>query len=500
MFIGIDLGTSSVKAVLIDDGERLLATESRPLAISRPRPGWSEQAPDDWWQATVAAIDALAAARPAEVAATRGIGLSGQMHGAVLLDRDDRPLRPAILWNDGRSATQCAAFEAAFPASRAVTGNLAMPGFTAPKLLWVREHEPDVFAALATVLLPKAFVRLKLTGERREEMSDASGTLWLDVAQRRWSDEALAASGLDRSQVPALSEGNAAAGMVLPALASRWRMPPSVVVAGGAGDNAASAIGLGAVAPGSAFLSLGTSGVFWLTTDGFRPDPEHAVHAFCHAVPATWHAMSVMLSAASSLTWLAALLGRPEAALLQEFDAVPLPHPAARDDLMFLPYLGGERTPHNAAALRAAFEGLSHDTDVAALVRAVLEGVSFGLRDGVDVLRALRTPFASALAVGGGARSRGWLAMLASVLAMPISRVDGAESAAATGAARLGQMAATGESPAAVCRLPRVVEVIEPDPAAVRAYEDRLTLFRERALRLVMDVMPDPATGARSGA
>ena len=264
------------------------------------------------------AVDALGRDHAAALSAVAGIGLSGQMHGAVLLDAAGSVLRPAILWNDVRSATECTELEEAVPDLRQVTGNIAMPGFTAPKLMWVRKHEPGVFARLRTVLLPKAYIRSRMTGEMIEEMSDASGTLWLDVGARDWSDVMLAATGLSREAMPRLVEGNAAAGALRPELAARWRMAGRPILAGGAGDNAAGAIGLSAIRPGDAFVSLGTSGVLFATTDRFRPYPQAAVHAFCHALPATWHQMGVTLSAAASLAWWAGVTGRSEAELLAE--------------------------------------------------------------------------------------------------------------------------------------------------------------------------------------
>ena len=331
-FLGLDFGTSAIKALLVDGEQRVLATASAPLTVQRPAPGHAEQDPEAWWAAMLAAVDSLRQDHPAALAAVRGIGLSGQMHGTVLLDAAGQVLRPAMLWNDVRAQAECAALEAAWPALRATTGNIAMPGFTAPKLLWVRAHEPDVFARLRTVLLPKAYIRYRLTGELIEEMSDASGTLWLDVAARDWSDAALAATGLSRTHMPRLVEGNAPAGTLHPALAGRWGMAHPPILAGGAGDNAAGALGVSAIRPGDAFVSLGTSGVLFAVTDRARPYPQGAVHAFCHAIPDTWHQMGVTLSAAASLAWWSAVTGLPEAALLAE-----LPTPAAPSPALFVP-------------------------------------------------------------------------------------------------------------------------------------------------------------------
>ena len=473
MFVGIDFGTSSVKALLVDGEQRVLASAAASLTVSRPAPGQSEQDPEDWWQAMLATLDALRAQRPAELAAARAIGLSGQMHGAVLLDAAGAVLRPCILWNDVRATAECQELEAAFPALHQVTGNLTMPGFTAPKLLWVRRHEPDVFARIAHVLLPKAWIRYRLTGEKIEEMSDASGTLWLDVGRRDWSDAALAATFLPRSAMPRLVEGTAPAGQLRPELAARWGMGRTVLLAGGAGDNAAGAVGLGAIRPGDAFVSLGTSGVLWVTTGRFAPWPQAAVHAFCHALPGTWHQMGVTLSAAASLAWWAGVTGATEAALLAEMPPLRAPSPA-----LFLPYLSGERTPHNDGAIRGAFAGLAHETDRPALTQAVLEGVAFSFRDCLDALATSGTRIAAADVIGGGSRSAAWIAILASVLGITLHRLAEGEQGAAFGAARLARLATTGEAPEAVCTPPRRLEAISPNPALADAYAARLARYR----------------------
>jgi xylulokinase len=473
MFVGIDFGTSSVKALLVDSEQRVLASATAPLTVLRPAPGYSEQNPEDWWQAMLTVLDALHAERPSELAATRAIGLSGQMHGAVLLDAAGAVLRPCILWNDVRATAECRELEAAFPQLHAVTGNIAMPGFTAPKLLWVRKHEPEIFARTAHVLLPKAWIRYRLTGEMIEDMSDASGTLWLDVGRRDWSDAALAATFLSRDAMPRLVEGTAPAGQLKPGLAARWGMGRTVLLAGGAGDNAAGAVGLGAIRPGDAFVSLGTSGVLWATTARFAPYPQAAVHAFCHAVPGTWHQMGVTLSAAASLAWWAGVTGATEAALLAELTPLRAPSPA-----LFLPYLSGERTPHNDGAIRGAFAGLSHETDRVALTQAVLEGVAFSFRDCLDCLAASGTHIATADVIGGGSRSPAWIAILASVLGITLHRLAEGEQGGAFGAARLARLAATGEAPDSVCTPPDRLEAIAPDPALADAYAEQLTRYR----------------------
>ena len=474
MYLGIDLGTSGIKVVLVDDRENVRATHTESLTVSRPHPGWSEQTPEDWWDATLRALDVLAASHSAGMAAVRGIGLSGQMHGAVLLDEAGAVLRPAILWNDTRCEAECKELEEVLPELRQITGNPAMPGFTAPKLLWVRKHEPQIFALTKTVLLPKAYLRYRLTGEMIEEMSDASGTLWLDVGGRRWSEAALAATGLTLGHMPRLVEGSAPAGRLTDALTRRWGMEAAPVFAGGAGDNAAGAVGLGAIRPGSAFVSLGTSGVLWATTDRFRPNPEATVHAFCHALPGLWHQMGVTLSAAASLAWWSAVAQEPEASLLQALPAIP----AAPSAVTFLPYLSGERTPHNDGSIRGAFTGLSHDASRVALTQAVLEGVAFSFRDCLDALRSAGTVITEADVIGGGSRSPTWIAILASVLGITLHRLADGEHGGAFGAARLGRLAATGEDPVILCTPPRRLAAIAPVPALRQAYEDRLPHYR----------------------
>ncbi len=477
--LGIDLGTSSVKSVLVgydapDDPVRVLGEASAPLEVSRPHPGWSEQDPEAWWQATLATLDALIARDPVPFRRLRSIGLSGQMHGATLLDADGRVLRPAILWNDVRSTAECAAMEQALPATREISGNAVMPGFTAPKLLWVREHEPDLFARIGHVLLPKDYVRFRLTGAFVSDMSDSAGTIWLDTGRRAWSDALLGATGLTRAQMPDLVEGSAPGGMLSAALARRFGTPDGVVVAGGAGDNAAAACGIGAVSAGDAFLSLGTSGVLFAATEGFRPNVAGGVHTFCHAIPDTWHQMGVILSATDSLQWLARLLDSDARTLTSALgERVARPSPA-----MFLPYLSGERTPHNDGRLRGGFAGLGHEADRAVMTQAVLEGVAYAFRDCQRVLADAGTRIERAWAVGGGAASRLWLRIMASVLGIPLLVPDGAALGAALGAARLAIAAATGADPRAICAAPEIAETIEPDPGLVLAYTEGYARFR----------------------
>lgn len=473
MYLGIDLGTSGVKVVLVDVEEGVVASATQPLAVMRPQPLWSEQDPEQWWEATCAAVSRLGAG--ADLGAVKGIGLSGQMHGATLLDAQDRPLRPAILWNDGRSAAACAELEAKVANARAISGNLAMPGFTAPKLLWVRENEPDVFAQVRRVLLPKDTLRLRMTGDYATDLADASGTLFLDVGRRDWSDELLGACDLSRDAMPELFEGTQPTGILREEVALAWGVP-RVPVAAGAGDQAAGAVGMGVVRPGEASLALGTSGVLFVASDRFRPFPERAVHAFCHALPGRWHQMSVILSAASCLTWVARLTGAPsERALLDEIEEAD--QPSKR--ILFLPYLSGERTPHNDPDATGVFVGLSHDTGRAELGRAVLEGVAFALADGQRALIESGAPISEVTVIGGGARSPFWGRILSAVLGRALVYRAGGEVGPAQGAARLARIATTGEDPEEVCGKPPESHTVEPEPRLVDHYAERFEQYRE---------------------
>lgn len=473
MYLGIDLGTSGVKALLLDADGRVVASASAPLDVARPHDGWAEQNPADWIEATEAAVSTLKSSHGAALAAVRGIGLSGQMHGATLLDASGAVLRPAILWNDTRSRTQAAALDAD-PRFRTVTGNIVFPGFTAPKLAWVKANEPAVFARTAKVLLPKDYLRLWLTGEYVCEMSDASGTAWLDVGRRAWSPELLAATDLDLRHMPALVEGTAVSGTLRGSVAARWGMGGGVVVAGGAGDNAASACGMGAVRAGQAFVSLGTSGVLFAASDAYRPNPASAVHTFCHALPDAWHQMGVILSATDSLNWLGTVTGRTAAELTAELGADLRPP----SGVIFLPYLSGERTPHNDAAIRGAFAGLAHLSDRAALTQAVLEGVAFAFRDSLEALREAGTELSRVTAIGGGSRARYWLKAIATALEIPLDLPAEGDFGAAFGAARLGLIAAESADPHEVCTPPATAETIAPEAALVPAYEQAYRRYR----------------------
>lgn len=471
MYLGIDLGTSGVKTLLINDDQDIIATASAPLEVSRPKPGWSEQSPEDWIIATIATFSTLKTSHPAQFSQVAGIGLSGQMHGATLLDENDRPVRPCLLWNDTRSADIAQSLDTEL--ARRLSGNIVFPGFTAPKTQWVATHEPETFSRVKKVLLPKDFLRLWLTGEYCSEMSDAAGTAWLDVGQRCWSDELLEASGLDRHYMPSLVEGTQASGQLRDALRTEYGFEKPVVVAGGAGDNAASAIGMGTIVAGSAFLSLGTSGVLFAANNEYLPNPQSAVHTFCHALPDTWHQMGVILSATDSLNWLAQLTGQQASALTQGLGDVTAP-----TESYFLPYLGGERTPHNDANVRGMLTGLDHNSGPEALTKVVLAGVSFAFRDNLAALEQAGTSLSRVTAIGGGSNSDYWLSLLATVLNLPVETTVSGDFGAGFGAARLGLIAATGEKPEDVCVAPSVERVFEPDAALTAAWHDAWQQYR----------------------
>jgi xylulokinase len=468
MYIGLDLGTSGLKGVLIGEDQTVLAEATAPLTVQRPAEGWSEQRPADWIAATETVMDALSAHG---LGAVRGIGLSGQMHGATLLDARDEVLRPCILWNDTRSHEEAAELDGD-PMFRRVTGNIVFPGFTAPKLMWVQRHESAIRDRVARVLLPKDYLRLWLTGEHVAEMSDAAGTAWLDTGARDWSDDLLTATGLSRANMPRLVEGSEVSGTLRAALAGRWGLARDVVVAGGGGDNAASGVGVGVVRAGEAFVSLGTSGVLFAANDGYQPDPATAVHTFCHALPGTWHQMGVILAATDALNWFAGLVGADAAALTGGLGVLRAP-----GKTVFLPYLGGERTPLNSASVRGAFTGLEHTTDRAAATRAVLEGVTFAIRDSRDALAATGTRIDHLLAVGGGSRSGYWLKLIATALNVPVQLPVAGDFGGAFGAARLALMAATGAG-AEIATLPKIARVIEPDATLLSAFDAGHARFR----------------------
>ena len=469
MYLGIDLGTSSVKAVVVDDEGLVQDEASVPLHVQRPGVGMSEQSPNDWWVAVEDAVSQL----EGWSRGVRAIGLSGQMHGAVLTNKDGKPLRNAILWNDVRADKECAELEERVDV-RGITGNAAMAGFTAPKLAWVRSNEPENFAATAKVLLPKDFVRFCMTGAFASEMSDASGTLWLDVNNRCWSEEMLEATGMTLSHMPELFEGSDVTAVLSAEVARRWNMN-RVPVVGGAGDQAAGAVGAGAVDEGKALVSIGTSGVIFVPDREHSPNPSRGVHAFCHALPDRWHRMAVILSAASALTWVAQITrAESEAALIDEIEASEVK--AGR--IYFLPYLSGERTPHNDVSATGTFVGLSHATDRAELGYAVLEGVAFALRDCQQALAEVGASPESMDVIGGGAQSMYWGKLIADALATPLTYRRDAQFGPALGAARQAILGNTGRAVSSVCSPPPFDYTIQPDPAKVDLMTERYETFR----------------------
>lgn len=466
MYLGLDFGTSSVKGVLMDDHQKLIATATSPLKVSRPHPGWSEQNPESWWKAANLVVAALRKAKPKAVAAVKGIGMSGQQHGATLIDKNGKVLRPCILWNDARSFVECEDILKACPNAKAITGNIPLAGFTAPKLLWVKKHEPEIFSQIAKVLLPKDYIRFRMTGTYGSDMSDAAGTYWLDVAKRDWSDTMLSATGLRRAHMPELFEGTDVTGCITEKLAKAWGMPLMPVVAGGGGDNASAAVGIGAVKDGQAFVSLGTSGVMFVSNKKFSPNTARAVHAFCHAVPNTWHQMGVILSATASIEWLAGLLKTPAPKLTAALGK-KLEGPSS---VLFLPYLSGERTPVGDSQIRGAFLGLAHENDVKEMTHAVLDGVAFALRDSFEALNAAGADVKRLMAVGGGTHSEIWLKIIATVLGVPIDLPVAGDVGGAFGGARMAMIAATGQDFKTVCTPPKIAKTIMPETKAKAAY------------------------------
>ena len=452
LLLGIDLSTTGAKALLIDEIGQTVASASTPLTLSTPRPLWAEQHPHDWWEAAVTSIRAALTLAEATGDEVRAIGLTGQMHGLALLDGQDEPLRPAILWNDQRTAAECDEIRERVGRSHliAVTGNDALAGFTAPKVLWVRRHEPEAYARAAHILLPKDYIRLRLTGDYAMDKADGSGTLLFDLAARDWSAEVVAALDIPQFWLPPTHEGPAVTGAVSDEAAVLTGLAAGIPVMAGGGDQSAQAVGVGAIEPGIVAVTLGTSGVVFAASARPLIEPEGRLHAFCHAVPGRWHLMGVMLSAAGSLQWLRDTL-MPDVGfetLMDEAAQVP----AGCEGLLFLPYLSGERTPHPDPLARGAWVGLTLRHTRAHMIRAVLEGVAFGLRDGFTLLGQVGLGEIARVRIsGGGARSPLWRAILASALATPLEAVAASEGAAYGAALLAGVGAGVWPDVAAAC-------------------------------------------------
>lgn len=468
--LGLDLGTSGLRALLVDDAGQPVASVERIYDVHHPYPGWSEQDPADWIAALESAMVEMAYAPGFD--ALQSIGVSGHMHGATLLDDQGAVIRPCILWNDTRAVQEAAELDR-MNSVRELSGNIVFPGFTAPKLAWIQRNEPQSFERVARVVLPCAYLNYYLMGALFSDLSDGSGTSWLDVRNGDWSDDLLQAGKMRRDQMPRLVHGSDRAGVLRPELAKQWGVSPKVVVAGGAADNAAAACGIGALNEGQGFVSLGTSGVLLVAREACSPQPQNALHTFCHAIPDRWVQAGVTLSAASSLSWLSQITGQTPAELTSDLGDVKAPGRAR-----FLPYLSGERTPHNDAEVRASLTGLSAETSVPDLTRAVLEGVAFSLRDALDPLRETGADFDQLYAIGGGAASDYWLRLIATVLGVRLARPQEGEFGAALGAARLGICAATGASPDMVMTPPQIGDVFDPDQALQPAFETAYQAYR----------------------
>lgn len=471
-YLGIDLGTSGLRALLVDgDGTPIGASEAA-YGVSNPANGWSEQNPALWIEAFQNCMGDILSRFPI-ARDLRGIGISGHMHGATLLDAEGKVLRPCILWNDTRAEREAAEMDGN-EAFRRISGNIVFPGFTAPKLTWVRRNEPEIFARIAKVLLPAAYLSHYLTGEYTCDMSDSSGTAWLDVGKRAWSETLLGDGGVTEDQMPRLLEGSEVAGTLRPDLRREWGFSHEVVVCAGSGDNAAAACGVGALGEGQGFVSLGTSGVVLVARNRYAPAPETAVHTFCHALPQRWYQMGVMLAATDSLNWLSRITGSRPAEMTGRLGTDICPPQGLR----FLPYLSGERTPHNDAQIRGSFTGLSTSTDQNDLTRAVLEGVSFGLRDSLEALKSTGAQVEALTVVGGGAASIYWLKLLATILDVPLQRPAGSENGAAFGAARLAMIAREGHAPDEVITAPSLLETVDPEYRLTAEFEHAYRKFQ----------------------
>ncbi len=476
LYLGVDLGTSSVKVLLVDETGAVRKTASRTYPLEFPQPGWSQQNPADWWNAVVQCVPELLEGEDKSQVA--GLSVGGQMHGLVVLDENDQVIRPAILWNDGRTGRETEELNADFGKEKllSLVGNIAFAGFTAPKLLWMRRNEPELFQKIKKIMLPKDYLVYRLTGVHSCDYSDASGMLLLDVANRRWSPELLSYCSVTEEQMPKLFESYESVGTVLPEIAAQLGLPEGVVVAAGAGDNAAAAVGTGTVGNGCCNVSLGTSGTVFISSDDFRLPPEGNLHAFAHADGA-YHLMGCILSAASAYGWwtkeiLKATSDNDEQNPITDEDL-------GRNPVFFLPYLMGERSPHNDPAARGAFLGMSMDTTRYQMTQAILEGVAFAIRDSVEIARSLGIEITESGLCGGGAKSPLWRKIMANVLNMEM-QVPVQEEGAGYGGAILAMVAAGayGSVREACEKLRTERRIYKPDPAIAARYEQRYQVFK----------------------
>lgn len=473
MFLGLDLGTSGLRGLLVGCDGAPLADASCEYDVSNPHDGWSEQNPDDWINACKKVVADLKQKAPESCENIIGIGISGHMHGAVTLDDKGEVIRPCILWNDVRSAEQAAVLDLD-EQFRALSGNIVFPGFTAPKLKWMADNEPDLFARVAKVILPKDYLVYWLTGKYASEKSDASGTSWLEVATRKWSNDLIHATGLNPDHMPELFEGTDVVGTLQQNVASALGLSLDIKVVAGGADNACAACGIGTMEEGEGFVSLGTSGVVLLAKNECVPDASTAVHTFCHAIPDTWYQMGVILSATDSLNWLAGNIGAKPEELSDDLPSIS----EGPGHVLFLPYLSGERTPHNDADIRASFIGLSKTSDRKVLTQAVMEGVAFALRDCLEALRGTGSNPSSLIAVGGGSKSKFWLSTLANTLGVKILVPGQGEFGAAMGASRLAMLGAGNMASSDVLTQPEIIQTFEPNRELTRQYDDAFQQYQ----------------------
>ena len=484
MYIGIDLGTSGVKTILVDKNQKILSTIHTSLTVHSPKDGYSEQNPKDWILAIEKCLENLRKKNQLEFSSTISIGISGHMHGATILDKEGEVIRPCILWNDTRSFKECEEFENQNYDVRKISGNIAMPGFTGPKINWIKKNEPENFKKIDKVLLPKDYLRFYLTGEFFSEMSDASGTLWLNIKDRQWSNKLLSASFLEEDHMPKLVEGNQEAGIINKSLKNKFKFNNDVIVVGGAGDNAASAIGLGITEERQSFISLGTSGVFFTPTSSFLSNTKDAVHSFCHCLPRKWHLMSVMLSASNCLDWICTITGNNINEALKNAEEFSLNSEKIINAPYFLPYMSGERTPHNDPHVRGSFHYLKTTTDQPAIQYAVLEGISFGIFDGFNSIQSVNKNFDDIFIVGGGSRSSFWLSLLSSILNRKLSVCAQSEFGAALGVARLAMFVDKQISDKnSIIKKVKIKESFLPSENNLNVSEKRYVIWKELYLK-----------------
>jgi xylulokinase len=473
-YLGVDIGTSSIKVSLINLEQQLIASKSINIPIYRPSPLFSEQNPEEWWNAVVAAIDYLQHKHTKDWHQLKAIGITGQQHGAVCLDKNGSVVYPAILWNDGRSYQEAEFLNKNYPEFLQINGNFVLPGFTAPKLLWLQAHRPEIYAQIKTILLPKDYIRYRLTGEYASDLSDASGTSWVDVKHRKWSEKLLQICQLDISNMPKLYEGTAITGNLLDIHKRSWGLINQVTVVGGGGDNAAGAVSVGVVEHGKAMLSLGTSGVYFIAQDSYLPMDNGISHSFCHCVPKMWHNMGVILSAASCLSWLSSISAKAEHELItmaqsQQYSNSDMP--------IFLPYLSGERTPHNNPFARGMFFGIAHTSQLKDLTNAVLEGVAFAIKDCERILPNTNEVKSLAI-IGGGAKSNYWGQIIANILNKTIVFYDETKIGPSFGSALL---ALAGDNNISISSLevkPLIIKQIDPHQQTVDFYQEKYVKFQ----------------------